>query len=351
MPYRPLRVAEIRGFELRLDPSLVLLVALLLWVFAARFTPAHGLATAVVMGAATAALVVLTTLLHELAHALEARHRGIEVDAITLLLFGGVTEMHATAPTARDELAVAAVGPYVSLVAAAAAGVTATFVGDLVTGPVGAQIAEVAGILGWWNLALAVFNIVPGAPLDGGRVLRAVLWMVLGDRLKALRASVRAGQLLALVLVASAVWIATRPAADTLTAVAVAGVLIVTAAGLFHAATSELRQAELDAVLSGSRVADVLAHTSGTPAAAAPTATEPVSWVHLDDDLHTLVAQFRDGDRPVGVVDGPPTVLTEADVADALRALRRHRTSGSPTSRARSEPPLAGAGDDAGGRA
>lgn len=325
MPYRSVRVAQIRGFELRLDPSLFILVTLLVWAFASRFAATHGIGPALVMAVSGSLLVVATTLLHELAHAFEASHRGIEVDAITLLLFGGVTEMHTNRPTARDELAVAAVGPYISLVTAAVFGLSSTYATELVPGITGTRIAEVAGILGWWNLALAAFNIVPGAPLDGGRILRGLLWMLLGDRLRALRASVRAGQALAIALVGFGVWIATRPTPQTVTAIAIGAIFVITAVGLFHAATSELKQAELDAVLSDHRVSDVLVHSPGHPTAPV---TARIVTVPLDADLHALVAVFRDGGRQVRVVSAGSdvTILTETDVAQALRALRQHRS-------------------------
>src|SRR5699024_10473211 len=126
----------------------------------------------------------------------EARHRGIRVHAITLLLFGGVTEMHAHGQRPNDEFAIAAAGPYASLVCAATFGLLATFAHDLLPDAAADPIAEVAGLLGWWTLLLALFNLVPGAPLDGGRVLRAILWWLLGERMRALRITVRAGQLL-----------------------------------------------------------------------------------------------------------------------------------------------------------
>ncbi|MFW5933764.1 MAG: site-2 protease family protein, partial [Actinomycetota bacterium] len=259
MLVRTVRVATIQGVEVRLDPSVGLLVLLVGGLLTTRFLAANDLVVALLMAVVGAVLVVVTTFLHELAHALEARHRGLEVEAITLLLFGGVTEMHADGQTARDELAIAAVGPWVSLVCAATFGLIATYASDVLATEPARLIAEVAGLLGWWNLLLAVFNIVPGAPLDGGRVLRAVLWMLLGDRMRALRISVRAGQVLGFVLVAGGLWVLATGRFALV--VGLIGALVLATTGLFiaNAAARELKQAELEQALTGRTVADLMA--------------------------------------------------------------------------------------------
>ena len=259
MPVRAVRVASIKGVEVRLDPSIALLAVLIAGLFTTRFLDRFGLTPALIMAVIGAALVVATTFLHELAHALEARHRGLEVESITLLLFGGVTEMHAEGQTARDELAIAAVGPWVSLVCGAAFGLISTYAPDVLPEAAADPVAELTGLLGWWNVLLAVFNIIPGAPLDGGRVLRALLWMLLGDRLRALRLSVRAGQGLGLLLVAGGLWLPIGGAVALVPALLGTLVLVTTGVFIANAAARELRQAELNRVLTGRTVADLMA--------------------------------------------------------------------------------------------
>ena len=365
------------GVEVRLDLSALVLVGLVAWAFTSLFRSDHELPVALTMAAVGSLLVLLTTLAHELGHALEARYRGMEVEAITLLLFGGVTEMHADGQTARDELAVAAVGPWVSLVCAAVFGLLATMAGDLLPTTVAGPVAQVAGVLGWWNLLLAVFNLVPGAPLDGGRVLRALLWMLLGDRLRALRISVRAGQLMGVVLIVLGIATLVRggPRASLVVAAfALSGVFLI------RAAATELTQAELGAALEGRRVVDLLAappapldadqrldgldrqqvaeggdlHAvrrdgellgvverarllddddhGGSVDALLGEVTEPldeVPGVELTDDIHTLIDAFQGDHHVVRIVRDGRTIgaLTEREVARAIARLRRGGTA------------------------
>jgi len=246
---------HIADVEVRLDASVFVLIALVAWAFTTVFRTDNGIGTALAMAGVAAVLVVATTLAHELAHALEARHRGLRVEGVTLLLFGGVTEMHADGQSARDELAIAAVGPWISLVCGAGFGLIATFAEDLFPLGFAGPAAQVAGVLGWWNVVLAVFNIVPGAPLDGGRVLRAVLWMIFGNRLAALRVSVRAGQLIGVLLIGAALLAFVRGGSR---AGLLAAALALSGVFLIRAAARELKHAELDQALDGHRVLDLL---------------------------------------------------------------------------------------------
>ena len=362
-----IRVARIGGIEVRLDPSLLLLVLLVSWAFSTRFEADHGLTVALIMAVTGALLVLLTTLAHELAHAFEARQRNIEVAGVTLFLFGGVTEMHAHGQNARDELAIAVVGPWISLVCGAVFGLIATFADDVLPAAMADPVAEVAGLLGWWNVLIAVFNLVPGAPLDGGRVLRAVLWMALGDRLKALTIAVRVGQALGLGLVAFGVFAFIRAPALWLASATFALVGVF----LFNAARKELVHARMDAVLhdrtvgeltgtppppwSAETLLDRIFHTGGdlisvdvdgglqvieigALAALHPTdmavrtagdIAEPIGevpTVSTDDDLHTMIERFQGAHHVVGLsVDGQlVAALTEREVAGALEMLRRN---------------------------
>lgn len=199
---RAFRIARVRGIDVRVDPTWILIALLVVWTFYSRFSVSERqLATNLVMATVGALLFFASVLIHELAHALEAQHRGIEVRGITLFLFGGVTEMHLETERPFDEFAISAVGPYSSLVLAAAFGIVATFAGAF-----GAPlVAEVAGMLGWLNVLLAIFNLIPGAPLDGGRVLRSIVWAVGGSRARAIRWASYAGQGVAVLLWLAAV--------------------------------------------------------------------------------------------------------------------------------------------------
>jgi Zn-dependent protease/CBS domain-containing protein len=150
------------------------------------------------MGIAGALVYFLSVLLHELSHSLVARRYGLEMRGITLFIFGGVAEMPGEPPTAQAELLVAAAGPAASFGIALACGVgyaAATAAG--LPAPVGA----VCGLLGGLNAMLALFNLVPAFPLDGGRMLRAVLWGWSGNLRRATRIASTIGAGFGLLLV------------------------------------------------------------------------------------------------------------------------------------------------------
>ncbi|PWI20754.1 site-2 protease family protein [Streptomyces sp. Act143] len=141
----------------------------------------------------TAVVFLASLLAHELAHAVVARRNGVQVDDITLWMLGGVARLRSEAPNPRAELRIAGVGPLTSAVA-----------GALFTGlALGLEAIDASGLMveaiAWLaaiNVMLAVFNALPAAPLDGGRLLRAFLWHRTGDRMRATRAASAAGRML-----------------------------------------------------------------------------------------------------------------------------------------------------------
>lgn len=152
-----------------------------------------------VTAALVAAAFVASLAAHELAHAITARRRGVPVAGITLWMLGGVTQIEGEARTPRDDLAIAVAGPLTSLVCGGVAGVAALAVNGL-----GWSRVAAAGLV-WLavsNVLLALFNMLPGAPLDGGRVLRAIVWRRGGDRTRAELTATRAGRMTGLALVA-----------------------------------------------------------------------------------------------------------------------------------------------------
>ncbi len=190
--YELMRVA---GIRIVVDPTWLLIFALVTWSLATGYFPAAdpslGGAMAWWLGVVAALLLFSSVLVHELSHALLARRAGIAVPRIRLFLFGGVSEMAAEPHDPRAELRIAAAGPLTSLgLAAAFAALSATGLPALLPG--GAALVDYLAAI---NLALAAFNLLPGFPLDGGRILRAWLWSRHGSLVRATRTAGRAGSI------------------------------------------------------------------------------------------------------------------------------------------------------------
>jgi Zn-dependent protease len=173
-----LTLGRFGGVEVRLNWSWLVIFALIVWTLADGVFPSQnpGLSreTHYAMALAAAILFFASLLLHELGHAWQARREGMEIDAITLWLFGGVAQFKGTFPSAGAEFRVAIAGPLVSL------GLGVLFVLLALAG-LPSAVDGVFAWLGYINLALLVFNLIPALPLDGGRVLRAALWQARGD--------------------------------------------------------------------------------------------------------------------------------------------------------------------------
>ncbi|MCH0572218.1 site-2 protease family protein [Streptomyces sp. MUM 136J] len=151
-------------------------------------------------GALGAAAFLLSLLAHELSHALVARHNGVDVDDVTLWLLGGIARLRSEAPTPAVETRIASVGPLVSLLLG---GLLAALAALLDARAAGALAVDALASLAGLNLLLAVFNALPAAPLDGGRLLRALVWRRTGSPLRGTAAAVRTGRALGWVLIAA----------------------------------------------------------------------------------------------------------------------------------------------------
>lgn len=144
----------------------------------------------------TAVLFFVSIVLHELSHALVARARGVSVRSITLFALGGVATMEDPSPNAKTEFWVAAAGPMASVAIGLGCYALAASLGWSPRADVNPSTA-VLGWLGYINISLAVFNLIPGFPLDGGRILRAILWGRSGDADRATMTAARVGQAVA----------------------------------------------------------------------------------------------------------------------------------------------------------
>jgi Zn-dependent protease/CBS domain-containing protein len=186
-----LRIGRFGGIEVRLHWSLLAVFALIVWSLTDGVFPSQnpGLSdgTYLAMGIVAAVLFLASILLHELGHSWVARHEGLDVDSITLWLFGGVSQLKDRFASAGPEFRVAVSGPLVSIV------LGVLFVLVALAG-LPSAVDGVAAWLGYINLSLAVFNLLPASPLDGGRVLHAALWRAKRDYAWATRVASEVGQ-------------------------------------------------------------------------------------------------------------------------------------------------------------
>lgn len=244
------RIGRIFGVEVGIHASWLLIFALVTWSLAVGYFPSVlpdvGRTEALVLGIVAAMLLFASVLLHELAHSLVARARGLDARSITLFLFGGVSNLGGESKRPLTEFVVAVVGPLTSLVVAGLAFGAAGLFGA------GTRPGVVADYLATVNLLLGLFNLLPGFPLDGGRVLRALVWNATGSLRRATEVAVRVGQLVAYGFFAWGFW-------RVLDGELLSGLWIAAIGWFIHGAASAwLQQVVIDQRLRGVRVRDVL---------------------------------------------------------------------------------------------
>jgi Zn-dependent protease/CBS domain-containing protein len=209
---RGFRIGRIFGIQIGIDWSWIFIFLLITWALGTGLRASHPAWSVVVswgVALVSSLLFFASVLAHELAHSLYARSRGVPVKSITLFLFGGVSNIEHEPDSPRSEFVMAILGPVTSL---ALGGILLLLTG-LIAGPLGrvASPAEAAARLGpvptifFWlgsiNVILGIFNLVPGFPLDGGRVLRSLLWAITRDFRRATRYATFAGQGVAWLLI------------------------------------------------------------------------------------------------------------------------------------------------------
>ncbi|MBL6275931.1 site-2 protease family protein [Micromonospora fiedleri] len=287
-------LGRIAGVPVGVNWSVLVIFALIWWGLSANLFPAsypgRSVVAYVFAGLAAAVVFFLGLLAHEVSHAVVAKRNGLGVQGITLWLFGGVAELRGEARTPGAELRIAGVGPLVSLIIGAFFGVIA-----MVLGVAGVQ-GLLLGVMAWLagiNLLLALFNVLPAAPLDGGRLLRAAVWKATGDRTRASVVAARAGWVLGVLLIGLGLW-------RFLSGAGFGGLwLALIGWFLIGAASMEERQARMGSALRGVRVGEVM-----TPQP--QTASGQLTVADFVDNYlfayrHTALPLTEDG-RPVGLV-------------------------------------------------
>jgi Zn-dependent protease/CBS domain-containing protein len=207
-----LPLGSVRGIRIEANWSVAVIFVLIAFGLATlqfpSVNPHLNAFTYAVAGIVTAAVFFASLLAHELAHSLVARRYGLRVEKITLWILGGVSQLSGDVPGPGAEVWIAGVGPLTSLVLGGILiGAAVLFAG---TGPARSSVPGIVesalAYLGITNVALAVFNVIPAAPLDGGRLLRAAVWWRTGDRVKATVWASRAGQAFGWVFIAGGLY-------------------------------------------------------------------------------------------------------------------------------------------------
>ena len=287
-------VVNLFGIEVRVSISLAVMVGVVALIGAeqaAVIAPDMAAILQWVVGAGVAALFLVSVVVHELAHALVGRRRGVATTSVVLGLVGGLAPLSIEASRPRDELAIAFAGPLASLLIAAVVlplGIALGFIGS----PAG-PLAGGLFVVGALNLMLGLASLLPGLPLDGGRVVRAVAWARTGDRDRAATTTARVGRLLGWVVIGLGVLVVLRDDA-------VLGLMIVVMGWLLSGASRSLEQrAEMERLVRGLTVADALlpdvAHL-------APSLTVDTFASQLGVGGAPRAVPVVDGGRVVGVV-------------------------------------------------
>jgi Zn-dependent protease len=304
-----LRFGRVAGIPVGASWSALLIAGLIAWSLAGSLLPAQvpGLVPAAywLAGLAGAGLFLASLLAHEVGHALVAQRAGLRVKSITLWLLGGVAQLEDEPASPTDELRVAIVGPAISAALGVGFGLAAAVLS--VAGAPGLFVA-VAAWLALGNGALALFNLLPAAPLDGGRVLRGLLWRRHGNRA---RASVTASN--------AGVWVGGGLVAYGLLGAFTGwgiGTLWTALVGWFlvSAARAERDQAVLRSDLGGLRAGQVM--RPAPPAAPA--------WFTVDAFLRNYVDPWQAAALPLRSFDGQPAGVVTAAALEAVPPDRRH---------------------------
>jgi Zn-dependent protease/predicted transcriptional regulator len=285
-----LSIGRYGGVEVRLNWSLLAVVALIVWSLSDGVFPSQnpGLSHNTYLGmAVVASLLFLASItLHELGHSWVARREGIEVDSITLWLFGGVSQLKGRFASPGAEFRVAVTGPLVSIV------LGVLFVVIAVAG-LPSEVDGVAAWLGYINLLLAAFNLLPASPLDGGRVLHSILWRAKGDFAWATRVASEIGQGFGYLFIALGLAMFIFEGSFSGAWLAFIGWF------LLQGARAEARYVATEQALGGLRVRDLMVQNPVTVDADSTIGRfmDDVAWSHRFTTYPVL-----EGGRPVGLL-------------------------------------------------
>ena len=313
-----IKIGRILGIPIRLDLSFFFVFALLVFLIATQVLPDSldglGGAERWLYGVVAGVIYFISLLIHELAHSLMAKRYGMEVSSITLFFFGGVSLIREDSQRPGQEFWIAVVGPLASLILGAGFVLVAYF-----ALPADTTVQRVVFALGVLNGFLAAFNMLPGFPLDGGRVMRSLIWRLTGSRHRATRASARLGQLLGAAMIIYGVGGLLTDAAIFSSGfspiwVALIGFLLITQAA------QGVKAAELERDLAGLRVGELMLKPpiARTAEASLPIHVLAPSRAQLDQQDVFIVSE---GGTAVGIASAVQILLLEEEryLNDTLR--------------------------------
>ena len=320
------RIGKLFGIQIRIDWSWLLIFALVSWSLAVSFGQAHQNWTlAGQWGVAVLASLLFfgSVLAHELAHSLVARARGVPIRNITLYLFGGVSNIQREPKSPFGELIITVVGPLVSLILGAfflimGAGYFSFSNITIANSGLLSQTGPVTTILLWLgsvNILVGLFNLIPGFPLDGGRIVRSLLWKLTNDLRKATQWASGLGQIVAWMIIFSGIAMLFGFQIPVLGAGFFNGIwLILIGWFLQNAAVNSYRRIVIQDILEDISVEQVM--STQVPTVAANISVENLidNYIMKTDNRAFIV---YDGDRSVGLV----TIDDVSNVAPNARAL------------------------------
>ncbi|MBN2025627.1 MAG: site-2 protease family protein [Actinobacteria bacterium] len=292
IPKKGFRIGSFKGISVHLHWSWFIVFFLLLWIVVQLFqlytaaSPAHYIPVAVV----TTFLFFLSVLLHELSHSMVANRNGVPIRRITLFVFGGVAQMGRDVPSPGVEFKMAVAGPLCSYVLGILFGGAAYLSYVLGAGTVEYGFIMLAIV----NLGLGTFNLIPGFPLDGGRILRSMLWHHWGDLDKSTRMATRLGEGFGGLLIVGGVALVILDLFQTQNDFLFAGVWVIfIGTFLIQAAVSSYRQVRLRVSLADTTVWELT--RAGVPAVDASTTLEEVYRLHLEMAPTSTVPVLQQG--------------------------------------------------------
>lgn len=246
------QIGKLFGIPVRLHISWVLVFALVSWSLAAGYLPGRFPGWSVmaywIVGLAGSVLLFVSVLAHEFSHSLVATSRGYKVQSITLFVLGGASLMESEAVRPSEEFFISVVGPVASLVLAG------VFAGAYaIMGPTGNEYAlALTGYLGIINLMLGLFNLIPGFPMDGGRVLRSIVWKATGSLHRATTVAAAVGSAIGVLFMGAGVFVA-------FTSNLLSGVWLIFIGWFIQSSAASARAQEtIHSTLAGRKVRDVM---------------------------------------------------------------------------------------------